>query len=98
MIVLSFNVRGVGGAPKSLALRRLFDLVKPDLVMIQETMVPGVRAREVFSNFFPNWNFYVVDSKGLSGGLLSAWNPKKANLNVFNSCRHFIRGSCKADQ
>jgi hypothetical protein len=53
MIVISLNVRGVGGAPKSLSLKRLFDLVKPYIVMIQETMVDGNKAREVFSNFFP---------------------------------------------
>jgi hypothetical protein len=27
--------------------------------------------------------FCAVDSKGLSGGLLSAWNPKKSNFNAF---------------
>jgi hypothetical protein len=58
-------------------------MVKPDLVMIQETMVVGVKAREVFSNFFPTWNFCAVDSKGLSRGLLLAWNPKKDNLSSF---------------
>jgi hypothetical protein len=47
MIVLSLNVRGVGGAPKYLSLKRLFDMVKPDLVMIQETMVDGFKVREV---------------------------------------------------
>jgi hypothetical protein len=83
MIVLFLNVKGVGGDPKNLALKRLFDMIKPDLVMIQETMVLGVKAREVFSIFFPTWNFCVVDSKGFSRGLLSAWNPKKAMLNVF---------------
>jgi hypothetical protein len=83
MIVLLLNVRGVGGAPKTLALKILFDMVKLDLVMIEETMVVGVKVREVFSNFFPTWNFCAVDSKGLSGGLLSSWNPKNANLNTF---------------
>jgi len=83
MIVISLNVRGVGGAPKSLALKRLFDLVKPDIDMIQETMVDGNKAREVFSNFFPVWDFCAVDSKGLSGGLLSSWNQKKTNFNDF---------------
>jgi len=83
MIVLSLNVRGVGGAPKTLSLKILFDMVKLDLVMIEETMVVVVKAREVFSNFFPTWNFCVVNSKGLSRGLVSAWNPKKANLNSF---------------
>jgi hypothetical protein len=83
MIVLLLNVRGVGGAPKNISLKILFDIVKPNLVMIQETMVIGLKVREVFSNFFLTWNFCAMDSKGLSGGLLYTWNPKKDNLNVF---------------
>jgi hypothetical protein len=83
MIVISLNIRGVGGAPKSLSLKRLFDLVKPYLVMIQETMVDGFNEREVFSKKFPAWDFYAVDSKGFFGGLLSAWNTKKSNFNAF---------------
>ena len=83
MIVLLLNIRGVGGAPKTLALKILFDMVKLDLVMIEETMVVGVKVREVFSNFFPTWNFCAVDSKGLSRGILFSWKPKNANLNTF---------------
>jgi len=78
MIVLLLNVRRVGGAPKI-----LFDMVKLDLVMIEETMVVGIKVREVFSNFFPTWHFCAMDSKVLSGGLLSSWNPKNVNLNTF---------------
>ena len=83
MTVISLNVRGVGGYPKSLALKRLFYLVKPYLVMIQETMVDGFNEREVFSRIFLAWYFYAVDSKGFFRGLQSAWNTKKTNFNAF---------------
>jgi hypothetical protein len=46
--VISLIVRGVGDSSKSLALKIMFDLVKPDIVMIQETMVDGNQVREVF--------------------------------------------------
>ena len=46
-------------------------------------MVDGIKAIEIFSKFFPNWKFCVVDSKGFSRGLLFEWNPEKDNLNSF---------------
>jgi hypothetical protein len=51
MIVISLNVRGVGGAPKIVSLKTLFDLAKPNLVMIQETMVDGIKARGLFKKY-----------------------------------------------
>jgi hypothetical protein len=83
MIVLSLNVRGVGGAPKFLALKRLIELVKTDVFLVQETMVCSFRAMEVFSKLLFQWKLCAVDSNGLSGDLLLAWNPNKANFDDF---------------
>jgi ABC-type uncharacterized transport system YnjBCD ATPase subunit len=75
MIFLSFNVRGVGGAPKKLALKRMFLSLKPDIIMIQETMCPSDKAREIFSPWLRNWSFSTIDASGLSTGLLTGWSP-----------------------
>jgi exonuclease III len=83
MIVASLNVRGVGGSLKSMSLSRFLEKNKPDVLFIQETMVGATKAREVFAKILPNWYFCGVDSIGLSGGLLSAWNPRKANFKAF---------------
>jgi exonuclease III len=83
MIVISLNVRGVGGAPKSLALKRLFDLVKPDIVMIQETMVDGNKAREVFSKKKMYGIYVRWIQKVCLGGYCLHGIPKKANFNAF---------------
>jgi exonuclease III len=80
MIVESLNVRGVGGSLKSLTLTRFLEKNKPDVLFIQETMVGAAKAREVFYKLLPNWNLCGVDSIGLSGGLLSAWNPIRMTL------------------
>jgi hypothetical protein len=74
MIVATLNVRGVGGSEKFLALKRFVEVVKPDVLFIQETMVSVEKARGCFVKLLPNWFFCGVDSCGLSGGLLSAWN------------------------
>jgi hypothetical protein len=53
------------------------------VLFVQETMVCVTKARELFAKLLPNWFFCGTDSVGLSGGLLSSWNPRKANLNAF---------------
>jgi hypothetical protein len=48
MIVATLNVRGVGGISKFLALKRFLELTKPDVLLVQETMVCVAKAREIF--------------------------------------------------
>lgn len=72
MIYLSLNIRGVGEAPKMISLRRLLEIVKPDIIFIQETMVSRVKAREVFTKLSKDKDICATDSIGKSGGLLSA--------------------------
>jgi len=79
-IVASLNVRGVSGSSKYLALKRLIELVKLDVLLIQETMVGVDKARSLFVKLLPHWYFCGVDSTRLSGGILSAWNPRKADF------------------
>ena len=48
-------------------------------------MVSSVKAIEVLSKVVGSWHMSVVDATGLSGGLLSAWNPQKAIFDVYKS-------------
>ena len=43
------------------------------------------RAIEVFYKVVGSWFMSAMDASGLSGGLLSAWNPNKAHFDVFKS-------------
>ena len=79
MIILSLNVKGVGGNTKSLALKHLFEYARLDVVCIQETMVCGAKAGEVFSKLLVDWEMCTVDSIGKSGGLFSSWKPFNIN-------------------
>jgi hypothetical protein len=83
MIVETFNVRGVGGSLKLLTLKRFLEKNNPDVLFIQETMVGVAKAREAFVKILPNWIFCGVDSIGLSGGFLTAWNHCKADFFSF---------------
>ena len=51
MIILSLNVRGLGGAPTILALKRLCHNVSPDVIFLQETKLSGSWAIDSFSNW-----------------------------------------------
>jgi hypothetical protein len=48
-------------------------------------MVDSGRAKDFFLKCFPNWDCCATDSIGLSGGLISGWNPAKANLQDFGT-------------
>lgn len=61
-------------------LHQLFELVQPNIIFIQDTMVVGSSAREVLRKFLKGWYMSTIDAIGQSVGLLSAWNPR--NLNV----------------
>jgi hypothetical protein len=81
MIVETLNVRGVRGTPEFLSLKSFLALVKPNVLLIQETMVSEAKAIELFGKLLPNWYVYGVDSSRLLGRLLTAWNPRKVEFS-----------------
>jgi hypothetical protein len=83
MILATLNVRGLGGNSKYLALKRILDLVKRDVLLIHETMVGVEKARDIFVKLLPHWFFGGVDSTSLSGGMISAWNPRKDDFSAY---------------
>lgn len=85
MKVISFKIRGVGGALKILALQCLFEIAIPNTIFVQEKMVEGVKARAAFSKILKDWFMCSVDSVGKLGELLSAWNPHVINASPFLS-------------
>lgn len=75
MIIVSLNMRGLGGRPKQLALHKLIDMLQLDLVLLQETMMNGDKARDLSAQFLAGWEMCSIDSNGQSGGLLSNFVP-----------------------
>jgi exonuclease III len=70
MILLSLNIRGVGGTLKTASLRRLLDRTLPDIIFLQETLVDEKRARIFINSLRPSWFVCAVNSVGKYGGLL----------------------------
>jgi len=97
MIITTHNVRGLGGNPKFLSLKRLFTSLSPDILCIQETMAPADKACEYFQRMFPGWKVVAIGAEGLSGGVLCMWNPRNCDLEAFSTSagillRGFLRG------
>jgi len=86
MMILSLNSRDLGGRTKSLSLRALFSSLKPDIILLQETMCSDSPALIAFSKLLPSWEYCAISAKGLSGGLLSAWNPSMVNCKAYHTC------------
>lgn len=77
MIVLSWNVRGLGRPAKRATVRRLVRLHKVDSLCLQESKVHKNIESIVFDVRGPRscgWEW--VPSKRASGGLISIWNEK----------------------
>ena len=85
MILISLNLRGVGGTLKSASFRRVLDTTNPNIVFLQETLVEGDKAKSLFLQCLPHWNAIALDSQGHSGGLLSGWNPAYAEFCAFGT-------------
>jgi exonuclease III len=47
MILLSLNIRGVGGTLKYASFRHLLDRVHPEIIFLQETLVHEQKARDL---------------------------------------------------
>jgi exonuclease III len=86
MILLSLNIRGVGGLQKTTSFRRLLSLTHPDIIFLQETLVDSKKARHFLNIFFPTWYICTVSSLGTSGGLVVAWDPTKFDLSPHLCC------------
>ena len=85
MIILSLNIRGLGGRPKTLGLRSLLESLHPDLILLQEKMCSDLPALISISKFLPSWEYCAVSARGLSGGLLSAWNPRSIKCKAYHT-------------
>jgi hypothetical protein len=81
MILLSINIRGVGGPLKQTSLKRIIDQTQPSLIFLQETLVEASVARDFMHLLRPTWLSCAASSVGTSGGLLATWDPAFFNLS-----------------
>jgi hypothetical protein len=80
MILLTLNIRGVGGPLKLASFRRLVCKSSPNLIFLQETLVSAEKSRTFMNKIKPDWCVCVVSVVGTSGGLLVSWDPNYFDL------------------
>jgi hypothetical protein len=80
MILLTLNVRGVGGSLKIASVHILLTKVNADIIFLQERLVAEEKAQLFMHKIVPTWHMCVVSSIGTSGGLLVPWDPNKCTL------------------
>ena len=68
MIMLSLNIRGVGGSLKLASMRRLLSKRTPHVIFLQETLMTNERARDFMHALRPDWMSCAISLVGSSGG------------------------------
>jgi hypothetical protein len=94
MIILSMNLRGFGGAPKMLSIKKVIQSTSPDIILFQETMVDSYKSKDFFLKCCPLWDCVAIDATGLSGGLISGWNPLSVDLQYFHTSVGILMEEC----
>ena len=78
-------MRGFGRLFKKIALRSLFLSLAPDMILIQETMCSTYLTLMAFYKLMSSCEFCAIGALGLSGGLLTSWNPLSVQYKVFET-------------
>jgi hypothetical protein len=95
MILLSLNIRGVGGHLKVASFRRLLSCISLEIIFLQETLVDSKKARLFLYQFLSKRHICSVNSLGTFGGLAVAWNPDYYDLYPYLCCGGILlSGTC----
>lgn len=91
MMMLSWNIRGLGAKIKRSAIRKLIYKHDPKVVCIQETKIESCSQKLVGSI----WNDPIVSwaaspSTGSSGGIITQWNKDFFVANSITQDQHWI--------
>jgi hypothetical protein len=99
MILLSLNIRGVGGSLKFASMRNFLSKTQPNVIFLQETLVAGEKARNFMYMLRPEWMICAVSSVEKFGGILVSWDPNFFDLVLILGCGGiFLSGTSLADK
>lgn len=88
MSLLSWNCRGLAVVPTINELRELCRSHQPAVVFLMETKAPKERVERI-RRTLKFKDMFVVEARGLSGGLCLLWNTK-VGLEVLQASPNFI--------
>lgn len=91
MIIVSYNVRGLGKKEKRRDVKELILKVRADVCCLQESKLEIVNQRTIkaiWGRSVCDWDF--AKSEGNSGGLITVWNPTVFTKMSAWSCKEFL--------
>ena len=83
MKLLSLNCKGLASTRKKLALKRMMEVLSPEVILLQETMGPEMEVEILLSSLLPLYSFTTQSAIGHSRGLSIGW--KKSSIQCTNS-------------
>ncbi|KAK8507583.1 hypothetical protein V6N12_072837 [Hibiscus sabdariffa] len=88
MVILTWNVRGLGNRETNRALRNSIQKFQPDIAFLSETK-QQMKYLEKTKVKMKLMHSYYVEPDGLAGGLLLWWT-KETQITILSSRKHFI--------
>lgn len=88
MTIISWNCRGLAALATIRELSELCKVHQPDIVFLMETRAPKERV-EKMRRRLKFQRCFVVNPRGLSGGLCLFWNDH-VNVQIFNASPNYI--------
>lgn len=91
MIILSWNIRGLGDKIKRNSIRSLINRHHPQVVFIQESKIENLTQKTINSIWKDSQVKWVsIPSQGNSGGILSLWDSSFFQMELVESDIHWI--------
>jgi len=91
MIIVTFNIRGMGGGTKSRYLRHIISCEGAEFVCLQETKVKSIsdaKCYYLWGNNKVGWLHYEGENGG--GGMLSMWHQEAFNYETHSMGKGYI--------
>ena len=91
MIILSWNIRGLGAKIKRSSIRNLINKHHPQVVFIQESKIENLTQKTINSIWKDSQIKWASSpSQGNSGGIVSLWDSSFFQLELLESEKHWI--------
>ena len=78
MKFVSLNYKGMESTQKNLALKRMMEVLSPEVILLQEIMGPELEVETSLTSLLPQYSFTSQSAIGHSGGLAIGW--KKTSI------------------
>lgn len=94
MNILSWNVRGIGGANFKRVFCELISTHNPDIIILTKTRISDERANNIIASLGFE-RYFKVDAMEFSGGIWILWNPISVNMQPVSNSFQEVHLQCR---